>query len=1246
SATATSATSVNLTWNDNSSNETSVKIERKEGTSGAWSLIHSTSANATSYTDTTVTGDTTYYYRIRASDGTVYSQYSDETSVTTPSGLERSISGASTTNEGSSYTLNLSATGQAASSITSWTITWGDGTSPQTVQGTPESVTHTYTDGNANRTITATATDGDDTFEAGTLSVTVNNVAPTLDVQGDDEIIEGQVYTLSLDSTDVGDDTIASWTIDWGDGTQAYVYNQSAGTIEHTFAAGPSECIIVVTASDEDGTYTASATNVDVLLAAPSNVSAVAADNRVIVNWRDNSWRESGYQVARSTNGTTWTVLGTTLPSEVRFIDVTASQTATYTYKLTALDANGLPDPSASATLGNFVSPTLAVPTGLRAETLDQTKIRLTWDDVSGLEAGYDVQFWREGKVGLADTDPDETDWQWSFATDEEWNFRVRTKLGSMHSEWSEIKTWGTAPAKPEKLWTTISPHGNDMTVIWFDASQTEEGLRLERSNDNGLSYTNIANLQADETAFIDSNVPHVESTPPDEFWYFYRLTAYNGYADSESIWIPAHTMSDVDSIAAPSGFKAKLLTESNKRNRALLEWDGQARRAAQFEISNDGDNFQTFGGFYYGGETYALAPGMTHYFRMWWTDTDNYKRSNYTTHASVTTGALESPSGLEAVEDGGSIHVAWNYSGDWASGFVLEQKIDDGEFLPVAYKNNRNDRTFQVNDLVPGATYSFRVRAFHYAYGGVRDHTSAQHEDYRHIPRSPEIGVGYSSYSNTATEEAPGPTITIAASDPSGTEGVDNAQLALTRDGATSEPLTVTVKYRGEDPVKAEAGADYVASQSAFFDIGQSTTFINVRVIDDVFIEGTETAKATIVRGPDYTVGTPDSATFSISDNDGDFDHPPTVAADDPKSEAIEGQRATMTGSYNDEDAGDSVTLTASFGEISPGGAQSGTWSWYYDTKDGPDENRTVTVTATDSRGASSTTTFQLEVTNVAPAVTVQSTTPAIVAGMSYVKVGGTFTGSGSFTDPGITDTWKGEVEWGDGPGYVGLPLNDKSFTLNHTYKKPGQYTITVKITDDDLGVGTATLQVTVWQAEVTEVGFKNDLLLKEWFVAGKPAIDPNDGTAPTWTKAGLDKPAAYVKGTGATLFGKIAAASGAADFTVNIRIKDKSSGEVIATKNNVALSDGDTIVRDLAQTAGIVNVVKAANPTLTWELAPAGTDAWTSVGDTGPHDLYYTHATPKLDAGKPLYDLALWKACIYVNGGADVAGLIRDGI
>jgi fibronectin type 3 domain-containing protein len=82
-AAAATPTRVNLSWTDTANNETGVKIERKVG-AGAYAEIAQAPADATSYVDMTTLANTTYTYRVRATNAAGDSAYSNEATVTTP----------------------------------------------------------------------------------------------------------------------------------------------------------------------------------------------------------------------------------------------------------------------------------------------------------------------------------------------------------------------------------------------------------------------------------------------------------------------------------------------------------------------------------------------------------------------------------------------------------------------------------------------------------------------------------------------------------------------------------------------------------------------------------------------------------------------------------------------------------------------------------------------------------------------------------------------------------------------------------------------------------------------------------------------------------------------------------------------------------------------------------------------------------------------------------------------------------
>jgi hypothetical protein len=81
-ATAASSSQINLSWTDNSNNETGFKVERsKYGT--RFNQIAARGANVTTYSNIGLAASTTWYYRVRAYNGGGNSDYSNVASATT-----------------------------------------------------------------------------------------------------------------------------------------------------------------------------------------------------------------------------------------------------------------------------------------------------------------------------------------------------------------------------------------------------------------------------------------------------------------------------------------------------------------------------------------------------------------------------------------------------------------------------------------------------------------------------------------------------------------------------------------------------------------------------------------------------------------------------------------------------------------------------------------------------------------------------------------------------------------------------------------------------------------------------------------------------------------------------------------------------------------------------------------------------------------------------------------------------------
>jgi predicted phage tail protein len=83
-AVATSRTQVNLSWNDNSSNETAFLIERSTKANSGFAQVGSVGANVRTFSSTGLSANKQYYFRVRAANGSGNSAYSNVAGAKTP----------------------------------------------------------------------------------------------------------------------------------------------------------------------------------------------------------------------------------------------------------------------------------------------------------------------------------------------------------------------------------------------------------------------------------------------------------------------------------------------------------------------------------------------------------------------------------------------------------------------------------------------------------------------------------------------------------------------------------------------------------------------------------------------------------------------------------------------------------------------------------------------------------------------------------------------------------------------------------------------------------------------------------------------------------------------------------------------------------------------------------------------------------------------------------------------------------
>lgn len=121
-------------------------------------------------------------------------------------------------------------------------------------------------------------------------------------------------------------------------------------------------------------------------------------------------------------------------------------------------------------------------------------------------------------------------------------------------------------------------------------------------------------------------------------------------------------------------------------------------------------------------------------------------------------------------------------------------------------------------------------------------------------------------------------PVVTIIANDPTAAEaGLDPGQFTISRTGDTAASLAVSLTRSGT----ATNGTDHTSiATTQTLPAGASSVTVNVTPLADTTNEGTETVILTLAANAAYAIGTPNSATVSILDDDRST---VTLVANDP---------------------------------------------------------------------------------------------------------------------------------------------------------------------------------------------------------------------------------------------------------------------------------------------------------------------------------------------------------------------------
>ena len=208
----------------------------------------------------------------------------------------------------------------------------------------------------------------------------------------------------------------------------------------------------------------------------------------------------------------------------------------------------------------------------------------------------------------------------------------------------------------------------------------------------------------------------------------------------------------------------------------------------------------------------------------------------------------------------------------------------------------------------------------------------------------------------------------------------------------------------------------------------------------------------------------------------------------------------ATVSGTITDPGTLDTFEVVIDWGEGSPvtysygAGTTSFSEAHQYldDNPTGtPSDVYTINGSITDDDSGTGSASTTVTVNNVNPVTSIDSITDetgeAVGTGVRVVLMHTEIDLLASFTDVGTQDTHTANIDWGDGSSdYLGSTTG--SIATSHVYTTPGEYTVLLEVTDDDTGVGPATVSITVVDAADAMAIILDELKA----LAADPNLDP----------------------------------------------------------------------------------------------------------------------------------------------------------
>ncbi|HYR91037.1 MAG TPA: fibronectin type III domain-containing protein [Terriglobia bacterium] len=741
-AAAMTSTQINLSWTASTDNVAVARylLERCQGVD-CTSFAPIASPGGTTYSDTGLTANTSYSYRVQATDAAGnLSAYSNIVAATTPvpdaaapsdpTSLTAAASGTSQINlDWLASTDNIGVTGYRLERCQ------GSGCTNFAQIGTPVSTVYSNiglqpgtsysyrvraTDASANLSgYSNTAAAATNAAPPANLAATASGgtqigltwTAPVSAIGISNYIVEHCEGAGCTNFVQIGAPTTTSYTDTGLTPATAYSYR--------------------VRASETDNAVTgysniAAATTADTVApSVPSNLTAAAASTtQISLSWTasTDNLGVTGYQLERCQGVSCATFAQIATPATTTYSDTGLTANSSYSYRVRATDTagnlSGYSNPTTAVTT-DTVAP--SVPSNLTATVASTTQINLTWTASTDNDAVAGYQLERCQGVSCATfaqiaTPATATYSDSGLTTGTSFSYRVRAtdaagNLSGYSNTASAVTTDTVPPSVPSNL-TATAASTTQINLTWIAATDNiaVSGYRLERCQ--GAGCTTFAQIAAPTTTtYSDTGL-----TPSTAYSYRVRATDaagnLSGYSNTASA-----TTTDTVAPSAPSSLTTTVVSAT----RIDLSWAASTDNVGVtgYRVERcQGANCTTFAQIATPiATTYSntgLTAGTSYSYRVRAVDAAGNLSAYSNTASAIASAPPTAPASLTATASGGT-QINLNWTASTSSAGVSDYRVERcqgtgcSNFTQVATSTTTS---YADGGLTPATRYFYRVRA------------------------------------------------------------------------------------------------------------------------------------------------------------------------------------------------------------------------------------------------------------------------------------------------------------------------------------------------------------------------------------------------------------------------------------------------------------------------------------------------------------------------------------------------------